>query len=881
MPIKILKASAGSGKTYNLAKEYIRLLLTSDKPDAYRHILAVTFTNKATDEMKRRILKELHTLASDTARSPYLGDLVPDVFPTAGAVKAKAGAMLSAILHDYSSFAVSTIDKFFQQTLRAFSREIGRFASYQVELDRDALVDESVERLLDSLDGSNKGLLGWIIAGVKNDLEATGKFTLDRRLRETAANLISLGRTDDDLSREHLTKLRTLCDEVIRRFADETVTRASLVVNILTSADVQPGDFNRGFIKSVLDYTTSDHRTFIPRPTASFLDKAGDPDKWFAKTKAWLLGSVNGVLNGPLDGFCELFGSRYDEYCTAWTIRSQVYMLGVAAELRKAFVAVQKDRNVISIDDTNAILHGIIDGSDTPFVYEKLGVRYEDFLLDEFQDTSVVQWENFLPLLKNSVAEGHETLVVGDVKQSIYRWRGSDWDLLGSRLQKEFNVDAKDIAVLRGNWRTGAEIVAFNNAFFPFAAERLDAITGLDPSTPESISSIYADVFQKACAKGAGEGSVEISFVETAKDEMDKTVEAVRDVIDRGYGYGDIAILVRGNAEGTAVAERLVAENIPVISDDSLYVKSSVTVRRLVSQLSLVLHPDGADGHSAAGFLASQLGITVPGHYHSLPDLCESLLAEIRTAEPATYASETAYVQAFMDHIHDWTTKNGNNLAAFLRDWSDADPKVASPSDGGSVKILTIHKSKGLEFPFVIFPFAEKISIFKPTAYWCRPEVGGTALEAADGHYNVSLSDSSENSLFKSDYVVEKRLQAVDNINVLYVAMTRAKYGLRIIAAAPPKAVAEAVKNGSAVTAKNMSHLLFSFVDGVGEYLYGHKEEAGAHAAAESSGPAILPIDYACRDAVRENRLVFRTKGAEFFKNPDAGDPAPDDDGQD
>ena len=865
MPIKILKASAGSGKTYNLAKEYIRLLLTSDKPDAYRHILAVTFTNKATDEMKRRVLKELHTLAADTDKSPYLDDLVPDVFPSSAAVKAKAGAMLSAILHDYSAFAVSTIDKFFQQTLRAFSREIGRFASYQVELDRDALVDESVERVLDSLAESNKPLLDWIVAGVKNDLETTGKFTLDRRLKEMAESLVSLGRTDDDLSREHLSKLRDTCDRVIRTFVTDVSGKATLVVNVLSSVDVNPGDFNRGFIKSVCDYTTADYRSFVPKPTASFLEKAANPDQWFAKTKALLLGSVNGILNGPLDEFCDLFGTRYDEYCTAWTIRSQVYMLGVAGELRKAFVEVQKDRNVISIDDTNAILHGIIDGSDTPFVYEKLGVRYEDFLLDEFQDTSVVQWENFLPLLRNSVAEGHETFVVGDVKQSIYRWRGSDWDLLGSRLQKEFKVSPDDVSVLGGNWRTGAEIVAFNSAFFPFAAERLDAITGLNPDAPESVSSIYKDVVQRACARSAGEGSVEMSFVESAKEEMDAVVDSVRDVLSRGYGYGDIAILVRGNAEGTAVAERLVSEGIPVISDDSLYVKSSVTVRRLVSQLSLILRPDGGECRSAAGFLASELNITTPEHYHSLPDLAESVLSEIRQADPATYGSETAYVQAFMDFIHDWSAKNGNNLSAFLRDWEDADPKVASPAAGGSVKILTIHKSKGLEFPFVILPFIEKIGIFKPTAYWCRPDVGGTALEAADGHYNVSLSDNSENSLFKKDYTAEKRLQAVDNINVLYVAMTRAKYGLKIIAAAPPKAIVEAVNNGSAAPAKNMSHLLFSFVDGVKEYLYGTKETAKADTG-EQKQQDILPVDYACRSGVKGNRLVFRTKGAEFFR---------------
>lgn len=868
MPVKILKASAGSGKTYNLAKEYIRLLLSADSRDAYRHILAVTFTNKATDEMKNRILKELHLLATSPSASPYYGDLVPSVFADATALRRKAKAMLSAILHDYSSFAVSTIDKFFQQTMRAFSREIGRFASYQVELDRDSLVEESVGRVLDSLAESNRPLLDWIISGVKADLESTGKFSLERRLREMASSLVSLGHSGDAASRERLESLRDTCTKVISSFTDDVRAAAGEVLNTLARVGVNPEDTNRGFLKSLYDYSETDGTYLLPVPSRSFIDKAFDPEKWFAKTKAHLLPFVDGLINRDLETFCALFGERYKEYSTAWTIRSQVYMLGVADELKKAFVEVQKDRNVISIDDTNTILHGIIDGSDTPFIYEKIGVRFEDFLLDEFQDTSTIQWQNFLPLLRGSVASGNETFVVGDVKQSIYRWRGSDWNLLGSELQKEFRVDPKDIRVLDGNYRTCREIVAFNNSFFPWAAAQMDRLTGLNPADPDSVSSIYGDVAQTPCTAETRPGFVKITFTEDAAAEMDAVVQSVRDTLALGADYGDIAVLVRGNAEGSAIAERLVKEGIPVISDDSLYVKSSTVVRRLVSALSLLVRP--GDEKSAAGFLAKRLGLTLPTHYHSIEDLCESILADLSRYDPDTYAGEAAYVLAFMDWVHDWTGRSGNSLTAMLREWDEADPKVCSPENRQAVKIMTVHKSKGLEFPYVIFPFAEKVSVYRPSTLWCKPKVGGTALMEAAGEYSVSLSETSENSLFRDDYLREKKQQAVDNINVLYVALTRAKYGLTVIAAEPPKAIKTAVEDGQYVPAKNMSHLLFAFAGGLDNALFGQKtQEPPKRMDPAAPGNEIELPYFDFQDQVK-SRLSFRTDGAAFFGKTEA-----------
>ena len=867
--ITIMKASAGSGKTYNLAREYIRLLLTKKDPQAYHHILAVTFTNKATDEMKRRILDELFTLSTDPARSPYYGDFVPAVFPTAEALQKRASGQLGGILHDYSSFAVSTIDKFFQQTLRAFSREIGQFASYQVELDKAALVEESVDRILDGLTEDDRGLLGWLTENVKTGLENGNRFNLEPPLKEMAVNLKSTDHAeavrryhiDEDAAyaKDHLKEIQKGCTALCEAYVKDVRDAAQAVLDVLAANGVDPADSNRGFLKALYGFRDLGPRDAVWTPTDSFLDKSADSSKWFAKAKDRFRVALEGSLEGPLNAFCALFGDRYRQYRTAGLIGSQAYTLGIAAELRKAFDEVQKEKNVLSIDDSNTILKGIIDGSDAPFVYEKLGVRFEDFLLDEFQDTSTVQWENFRPLLLNSVAGGFDNLVVGDVKQSIYRWRGSDWHLLDSGVRTDFRLGEESEQVLDGNYRTCKAIVDFNNAFFPYAAEQLDGLLGGD-----DIGRIYHDVAQRVCFKDPAEGSVDVRFLEDYDAEMDEIVASVRSVVEAGGEYGDVAILVRGNRDGSDIAARLVSEGIPVVSDDSLFVKSSVTVRRLVSQLSLVDTPDTEERASVAGFLARSMDIRIPEHYHSLTDLAESLLRDLREADPDTFEAEVPYIQSFMDYLLDWSAARGNDLSAFLREWADADPKIASPETGSAVRVMTVHKSKGLEFPYVIFPFAEKVTLYKGSSYWCRPDVGGTPLEAfADGVYHVELSGSSENTLFAEDYRRERKLQFIANINVFYVALTRAKYGLKIIAKVPPRTVLDPVRNGGTADWKNLSQVLYGFV-GALDYHAGTLYDFGS--LVREAGPAApLRTGYPSFPSGDRGRLKFSRDAADYF----------------
>ena len=265
-----------------------------------------------------------------------------------------------------------------------------------------------------------------------------------------------------------------------------------------------------------------------------------------------------------------------------------------------------------------------------------------------------------------------------------------------------------------------------------------------------------------------------------------------------------------------------------------------------------------------AGFLARSMDIRIPDHYHSLTDLAESLLRDLRDADPETFEAEVPYVQSFMDHLLDWSAAHGNDLSAFLREWADADPKIASPETGSAVRVMTVHKSKGLEFPYVIFPFAEKVTLFKGSSYWCRPEVDGTPLEAfADGVYHVELSGSSESTLFAEDYHRERKLQYIDNINVFYVALTRAKYGLKVIAKVPPGKVLDSVRNGQAADWKNLSQILYGFV-GTLDYHAGKLYDFGA--MERKAGRALpLPTGYPSFASGVSGRLQFSRDAADYF----------------
>lgn len=785
--IRVNKASAGSGKTYTLAHTYIDLLRDEL---SYRRILAVTFTNKATAEMKERILEYL---AADPASRDKL-------------VK---------ILHDYSAFSVSTIDRFFQRTLKAFAREIGQVADYQVELDRESLIGEAMDRILDSLtdDEAQSDILGWLRENVADKLGSGDYPNMENALHEMGKRLGSAERAalrkehgvdDGEFSRERLAAIRKSCRTIIKEFA----ARVKAAAQDLPVYGKKDEDKHRDEYTRVVWYKD------IERPKAKLSKAAaGTP-------------------------FMDLFGRPFVIYRTALVLESQVFSLGLAREFFSQFQTLLKEKGVMCLDDGNALLSRIIAGSDAPFVYEKLGVRYENFLLDEFQDTSNIQWENFLPLLRESEGGGHESLLVGDVKQSIYRWRDSDWRLLANGVQAAF-PDAK-VETRQQNRRSCAEVVKFNNAFFSYAARHL------------GLEDLYSDVEQTVCSPDPQGGHVQLSFCDKA-DEIAAVEASVRTALDAGARYGDIAVLVRGNAEGGAVAARLIEDGFPVVSDDSLKINSSFIVRKVLSLLGGLENPE--DGINA--FIAADAGVTVPQCRHSLTDLCEELLRQLQRQYPDIFRDETLFIQAFMDTLREWTEVNGDNLRWFLQYWENDKRYISSPRNSDAITVLTVHKSKGLEFPYLIFPFAEKVEIYRPTERWCWLDASGTPLgQAATGIWLVNLSEKARDTLFEPWYDEERRMQLVDNMNVFYVALTRARCCLHIIACNPPKSHTEG-------DCKDFSQILWDFCGALSESSRGQIYDFSKLRRKPSKDGSPFPASYV--SIPLGERLGVATDAADFF----------------
>ena len=854
--IRVLKSSAGSGKTFNLAKTYIRLLLSSDDPRSYRHILAVTFTNKATGEMKGRILKELSILSDDPSKSDYIDDFRKE-FGSDAVIKKKARMLLVNILHDYGSFSVSTIDKFFQRTLKAFAREVGQYASYQVELDKPSLVHESVDRVLSSVNDEDKegrALLGWLSESAMDGIEMTGKFNLERNLYSTALSLMSdehreiVEKNDIDedtvYSKENISELRKRVLQVIKSFPERLSKVATRVSDEFAACGLDMSQTSRHFMQdTITKYTSGKLPSKIDPPTEAFIRKASDPDQWFNKKDKDLANKVSPSLMAAVEDFIEFFDMPLKEYKTALSLYSSLHGLGILAEIRQQFQDLMKEKNVLSIDDSNVLLRKIIGKDDAPFIYEKLGVTLEHFLLDEFQDTAMVQWQNFLPLLSESESQGdpmeQRNLIVGDVKQSIYRFRGSDWRLLDEEVKNVF-PSSDDGNPLTQNWRSLKEVVTFNNRFFQFAAGVLDATYG----EGGLLTRIYADVEQEVKCKDKAPGSVRVSYCGDDDTQKSCVLSSILDARNRGAKWSDIAILVRGNKTGSLMASLLVDNGIPVVSDDSLTVSSSPLVRRLVSLLTLINDPSS----KVSTYMTESLGIELPSSWYSLVDLTEELLRRLKEVEPDSFEGSVPYVMAFVDDLQEWTSQNGNNLGEYLRHWSESDLKISSPSDADAVRVITVHKAKGLEFPFVIVPMAEDVVLSKPEDRWAVPQMKSTFLEGmARIAFNVNLSSSSNKTLFAKEYMDNKLLQYVDNMNVFYVALTRAEKELHVISGPLPKDSDKSVvsfipadgesrfRGPFPSNAKNFSQVLYYFLKGgydnchpdtplVEEYLASHPE---------------------------------------------------------
>ncbi len=842
LKLTIYKASAGSGKTFRLTAEYLKILFSNQWN--YKRILAVTFTNKATAEMKSRIISELHKLASKES-SPYLKIIKTDLNIPEETIQQKAKQSLSLLLHDYSKFSVSTIDKFFQKIIRSFTHEVGIQPGYSVELNQSEILSLVVDKLLMDI-GDNKALreLTSSLAETKIEQGKTWDFKKDilnlaheifKEEFKAFDNQLIKKFGDKNFVKEYIARLqniKTRFENHLKKLAKEAL--ALIEANGLTTEDFKhskssvPNYFNKIINQNVFELKT---RTL--KGTESY-------NEWITKTSLKKETLEHVLDNGLFKLFSDMVSYHQNnekEYYTAIEILKFIHTLGILTDISTKLHRYCEEQNIFLISDASKLLQVIIDGNDAPFIYEKAGSIYRFFMMDEFQDTSKIQWENFKPLIDNSLAQGNANLVVGDVKQSIYRWRNSDWEILSDKIEQDFKQYQPRIIPLNSNWRSKKNMIDFNNSVFYYSSNILqqhfnsefEQSSSSENLFQHKITEAYHDVIQQAPSKNKEGGYIYHAFI-NQEDKDAREQEIISQVIhkiellqDKGYALKDIAVLVRKKDEGQKIANALVdyknnhasQYSYDFISNDSLFIANASVTRFILAALEYLLNDQDSINRA---FLAYELhqylknanadssqlhallkndtnekqgthsdSIFPEGFTESAEQLKQLPIYElvdkiIKIFKLNEVHSELPYLKAFMDIILEFSKTKTADIHSFITWWNEeGSKKTLSVSENqDAIRIITIHSSKGLEFKNVIIPFCNwslDHNSRQNNILWCKTDTAPfNQLEIIPVQYSQKL----QNTIFKKHYLDEKFHVFVDNLNLLYVAFTRAEENLFI-----------------------------------------------------------------------------------------------------
>ncbi len=823
--LTIYKASAGSGKTFTLSRNF--LLLLFQEKDNYKHILAATFTNKATEEMKSRIISELHTLAKghESAHRSYLLKHLPFI-KSEEELNRRAQHTLSNILHDYSHLSITTIDRFFQKIIRSFAREMHVSSNYSIELDDKAVLQKVSEQLFFDLEKKgNEDLVNWMTSFAEEQIENGNSWNFSESIGKLSQEFLS-----EDYKRASSKNEKALGDFIVLKsflskitkhqmqIKDELKSTAQRGVSIAESHSLVATDFKYGKSSGInfLYQTASGN---IPEKLgARTLDMLENQEAYYTKTakqKEEIIAACNAGLTDSLLLTVQKWKQLFPMYQSIELIRANFYSLGILSDLERQLKNYTDDNNILLLSNSNELIANIIADSDTPFIYEKTGSSYRHFMIDEFQDTSQLQWSNLKPLISNSLGEGNENLIVGDVKQSIYRWRNSDWKQLDHGIRNEFTSRAHE-EVLPTNWRSHEGIIRFNNTLISTTAKHLQErfISEMDSEeasdAAQLFESAYADIIQQVPDKAPQGGFVSMQFYHKDNNDnwQEDTIEKLPGIIeqaqDRGYQLSDIAILVRRNTEGAQISRYLLnyaathpdsKYNYNVISDEALWVSGSYDVQFLINIFKYIVQPGSIVSSQLNMLYSNYLSEKTQGNkliWNSSilhPDIVEKLknltsLSLLESTEElisrfqlGSEASEAIFIQSFIDIVNDFEYQQSGGINEFLTWWDESGKtrSVSTPEGQDAINILTVHKSKGLEYKIVIVPFLDW-EIAKDKGYLWTTTTEEPLNEIP--YLPVRLSSKLKKSLFKKEYEGEKLLQYIDSLNLLYVAFTRAKVAL-------------------------------------------------------------------------------------------------------
>ena len=840
----IYKSSAGSGKTFTLVKEYLALALSdeAEPPRAYRHILAITFTNKAAAEMKERIIKALKELAVDDynqlsqGTKTLLAELKKHPLFSAGKqaeeaiIKKRANNVLKEILHNYSDFGIGTIDSFVHKVVRSFAFDLKIPMSFDLEMDDDKLLTQAIDLLLSQI-GSNDSLTKALVEFAESKTDDEKSWHIENDLKYFAKNLLNeegaiYVEKLRQLTVDDFFKIRETIQAETKKFDSFVSSCGKEALKKITDAGIEHEKFAGGANGIGKYFTYLAEVRYDKLTPSNTIRKNIDSDTWYAG-KATV--ADKNAIDGAKPFLLELFNratayieNNQQEATIFRLINTSIYSLAVLNEIEKLLNEYKAQNNILHISEFNKLIAKIVLNEPTPFIYERIGEKYNNYLIDEFQDTSVLQFQNLLPLIDNSLANGHFTMLVGDGKQAIYRWRGGEVEQF-AMLPEVFShndnllvLEREDALkrnhnpqVLNKNYRSKREIIEFNNSIFRTLSHKLS----------NRFKTIYDSLEQEFNAENTG-GFVQVQFLDGEKEylinkNLEQTHNIIQDLLLQQYPLKDIAILVRKNTDGSKVANYLTERGIGVISSDSLLLSNSAEVNFISSLLKylnntsdpivqaelieyLVTSP--YVNHTDPEFNMNQLLVENRQDFvlvikricpefnvytlskMALYELCEEL---IRLFKLNTIPN--AYIQFFLDEVLNFSIKQNNNIKDFIDFWDDKKEKASLivPQGLNAVTIMTIHRSKGLEFPVVILPFSNgKVEKGKKHLWIDTHNDKIPQLPSA----LVSASESLLETPYAYLYEEEKSKSLLDALNVLYVALTRPEERLYVLTAKPSKA---------------------------------------------------------------------------------------------
>ena len=834
-PLTVYKASAGSGKTFTLATEYIRLVV--ENPLCFRNILAVTFTNKATEEMKMRILSQLYGIWKALPESDgYLKKVQESTGLKEELIRERSGIALHHLTHHYNEFRVMTIDTFFQSVLRNLARELDLTATLRIGLNDIQVEEMAVDQMIHDLT-ANDVILKWIMRYILDNISDDRSWNVISQIKQFGRTLfkdeykavadILQEKLDEpgffDKYTKNLKEIRDAAKQQMQDIADEFFT-------ILDSESLTIDDFSFG--KSGVAGTFQKLRDGAPFDESLIgkraHDSVGDTSKWYKKThphRDLLYKLVDKQLDPLLR---KLIDNRPQQWCLYQSAEvtlkhlSQLRLLGtIATRVR----ALNEESNRFLLSDTQQLLHDLIEGSDSPFIFEKIGAQLQHVMIDEFQDTSTVQWQNFKVLLDEAMSHQQSgNLIVGDVKQSIYRWRSGDWRLLND-IESQFPNPSQQLEVrnLARNYRSARRIIEFNNAFFTKAAE-LEFLNLDDIPEAEQLKKAYADVIQDVPENKPDEGTFLVKLLpddDYQETMLQELVSHVSNLIEADASPKDIAILVRTNSLIPLIAQYFMLHlpEVSIISDEAFRLDASAAVCTIIDALRLLTHSDDilTKASLVKRYQREILGRNLTDDQLLLRHkdfdtlLPEEFISEYESLRQmplyelierlyiifslSSLEGQSAYVCAFFDRLNDFlqdslspltsqlshhTSRLSPLIPLFLKEWNETiSGKTIQSDEIHGIRIISIHKSKGLEFPHVIIPFCDWSLEHQGSLLWCQP---GSApfndLPLAPVDYS---SKSLLGTIYEPAYHHEHLQNTVDNLNLLYVAFTRASQSLIVL----------------------------------------------------------------------------------------------------